>query len=157
MTNDLSQFIAGVDAEEVAAERATLEDLELLYNAKQGVKFWETEVLVYDPSTSDRGKMGRVRAWLHDHEGEPLIDQEKGIRARLLFGGTETVYDPPSAIKERAPHVFQRLLELGCFDVSPERVKKAIADGHLSAGDLAGFVRERERTRKLDIGKVEQQ
>jgi len=155
MTNELTDLIAEVNAEAHADERGAIDDLLPLWEAKQAIKWYEADVKRIDPSASDYGAMGRVRRYLTDHPDEPLTDQEHRIRARLLPGGTSDLWEPANAIRERKPHVYQRLQELGCLQVDPTAVKNAIAKGHLSAGDVAEFCRQVGKTPRLEVQKLE--
>ena len=156
---DLRDTIAAVNAEVEADERGAVEDLEPLLMAKEGAASWDKERKRYDPSASEYPKMGRVRRYLTDHGGvggDPLIDHELRIIARLTSGGHETVYDPPSAIKARNPQLYRRLVELNLIVevLDVKAVEKAIADSLLVPGDLEGFVKEVDRTPKLDINRM---
>lgn len=149
MTND--SLRETIEAEERNEERLLLGELDALYQAKRGKADWQHEEDRYDPDKSQYGKMGRVRRWLTDHEGETLEDPETGVYAQLRKGGRVETWDAVMAIRERAPNVFQRLLELGCLRVDGQAVANAVKARLLVPGDFAGFVKDTEGTPRLYV------
>ena len=145
MTNDrpLAGFMDNLDAEEAAARR----------EAVASIKQYDVERANERTAKAQKDGAGIVlRNWLLLHPDErDLIDSEWGLRAFMQFGGGTVSYDPPSAIKSRNPQLWTRLEELGVFRIDHEAVEKAIHDGHLSRGDLFGFVHEGERPRTLQV------
>lgn len=151
---ELHDFIASVEAEEDDAERQAIADLEPLYNAHEAKRFYERDSRLYDPHASDYGKMGKVRRWLTDHAGEPLIDQELGIKAWLQPGGKSDRYEAVAVIHEQNPKLFERLLLLGCLSLDGGAIANAMRAGLLSKGDLEGYVFATERTSSLRIART---
>ena len=145
-------FGVEVAAEEAQARRGAVEEMKPLWDLRQAIKAYEAAVKAFDPSASEYGRMGNLRRWLMDHEGERLVDGESGLVAFVQGGGESWVYDSPLAIKERAPALWQRLWETGCFVVDAKRVVDA--GELLVAADLEPFRRRQVRTPMLKIEKL---
>ena len=144
-------FTEQVEATELEARRAAIETIKPLYDLKTAKADYDRAMRMFDPSASDYGKMGALRRWLLDHDGERLDDGETGLSAWLASGGEQALYDTPLAIKERHPDLFQRLWELGALEVDGERVKDALKKGLLAEADAEKFSHHVMRTARLMI------
>lgn len=90
-----------------------------------------------------------VKEWLEEHDGEELADLEHGLVATLKERGMPgREYDLVS-IAKNDPSLFQRLLDLGCLEVSDAKVK---VQGQQLAG-VERYAFPKRVTRYLDVKK----
>ena len=146
-TQTLADMLAVDDLE---ARRAAVEQIKPIHDWRKTESAVKAELTKLDPSASDYGKMGDLRRWLLDH-GEPLYDEEAGLKAWLQSSGESDAYDLPSAIKERAPLLYRRLEELGAFVVDGKRVDDLVNKGLLMRADMDGFTHKIGKTPSLRI------
>jgi hypothetical protein len=147
-SNDSPTFADEVEADELAEERAAIEAIETLYGLRQGRKEFE-----------DVEKKARVPIdnWFRSHPGETRLgdDNERGYVAMLRPGGKTVTYDHPRVILGSAPALYRRLFDLGCVRIDADAVKRNIAEGLLSEGDMAPWRTEGERTPALIVERVD--
>ena len=139
------------ELEDMAERRAAVEAVKDLWEWRKTAANVDAMIKDLDGSASDYSKMGALRRWLTDHDGERLYDGEAGLVAYLQSGGESDAYDSPAAISERDPTIYKRLAELGCFAVDAKMVQERIKRGQLTAADIAPFVRKLARTPSLRI------
>jgi hypothetical protein len=139
----LENFIASVDAEEAQADR----------NAVANVKRYDVERANEQQAKAQKDAAGNVlRDYFKTHPDETeLIDSEWGLRAYMQPGGRTNVYEHPNVVRETNPKLYARLEQLGVFRFDDDAVKKALADGLLTHGDLEGFAHEGSRTPSLQV------
>ena len=143
---------------DAAERRRAIEAIRPLYENKKAAALYELSAKRFDPSASDYAKFGPLRRWLHDHWGDPtkkqserLYDDEHGYYAYLQSGGESVTYDAPTAIRDRDASLYKRLQELGCFEVSAERVADCIAKGLLMPIDVEPFRFVRIKSASLQV------
>lgn len=96
-----------------------------------------------------------LREWFKRNPDETeLVDHEWQLRAFMQPGGRTNVYEHPNVVRETNPKLYARLEQLGVFRFDDDAVKKALADGLLTHGDLDGFAHEGSRTPSLQVKPV---
>jgi len=139
----LDDLIAGVDAEEAAATRDAIKAIKAYDVARSNEQL--------DKAQKDAAG-NTLRDYFRTHQDETeLVDEEWGLRAFMQRGGRTNVYEHPNVLKAQNPKLYERLETLGVFRFDDEAVKKALAEGQLTHGDLAGFAHEGERSPSLQV------
>ena len=148
MSNDLSAFIADVDAEEVAAERATLE----------AIKRYDVERANEAHAKAQKDAHGNtLRDYFKTHPDETeLVDHEWGLRAYMQRGGRTNIYDAPAVVKAQNPKLYARMEAMNLLRFDDDAVQKALKDGLLTHGDLAGYVTEGSKSPSLQVKGIKQ-
>lgn len=152
---DLVQWAAEQDSEAGLDERRhAIDEMLVIHRLREEIAPLEKALKQFDPSASNVASMNHLRRWLLEHD-EPLYDEETGLEARLVPGGSEIKYDLPSAIRGRDAALYRRLEELGLFALDSKRVAEALKAGQLAAIEIEPFRRVSERTARLVITKRE--
>jgi hypothetical protein len=140
---ELSDLIASVDAEEQASYRDTI----------AAIKKYDVERANETMSKAAKDTAGNVlRDFFKTHPDEQeLVDTEWNLRAYMQNGGRTNVYEHPNVVKAQNPKAYARFEQLGLFRFDDKAVEKALADGLLTHGDLAGFAHEGERSPSLQV------
>ena len=148
MTNDspLAGFMDNLDAEEAAARR----------EAVASIKQYDVERANEKTAEVAKNTAGTLlRNWLLTHPDEPeLVDTEWQLRAYMQRGGVTRGYEHPNVVKRDNPKLYARLETLGMLRLDDDAVQKAVKEGLLTYGDLAGYVHEGERAQSLQVKKV---
>lgn len=141
--SELARLIAETDAEEAQADA----------NAVAAIKAYDVERANEQQAKAQKDAAGNVlRDYFKTHPDETeLVDHEWGLRAFMQPGGRTNVYEHPNVVRETNPKLYARLEQLGVFRFDDDAVKKALADGLLTHGDLDGFAHEGSRTPSLQV------
>lgn len=148
--HELANFLDDLNAEERTARVA----------AVRSIKAYDVERANEKQAKAAKDKHANVlREFFKTHPDEAeLTDQEWGLRAYMQKGGRTLNYEHPNVIFEQNPKLFGRLATLGLLRLDGDAIEKALAEGLLTHGDLAGYVHEGERSPSLqvkDIKRVE--
>lgn len=147
-------FEQEIAAEDLQARREAVEAIRPLYEWREQRRMSEAGEKNYDPSASDYTKMGALRRWLLEHEGERLHDDESGLVAYLSPRSGATHYASTLELREKAPELLDKLLLLGCLSVDDKRVRDAMQRGELTKDELASWSHPTDGTPSLRIEKA---
>ena len=156
MTDEPFSFADQIAEEDAAVERAAVEAIRPLWENRKAAAYYDAEVKKLDPSASDRGKMGALRVWLMEHEGERLYDNERNLVAYLQNAGMSDRYAAVYEVKQGDEKLYERLLMLGALVIDAQRVAELVKSGHLVAADIAPYRHQEGRTPALKVGEVKQ-
>ena len=151
MTQTTDEFSEILEAEDLEARRAAVEQIKSLYEWRKTETAVKAQLAKLDPSASEYPKMGPLRRWLHDHEGEDLHDDETGLVAWLAPGGESDAYADPREIKKVSPRLYDHLELLGCFTVDARMVAEMVKQHKIELADLAEFRHKVTRTPSLRV------
>jgi len=138
--------------EDIARE-LDAEEQQAFKDALKAVKAYDVERANETLSKAAKDAHGNVlREWFRTHPDEQeLVDSEWGLRAFMQRGGRTNVYEHPNVVKEQNPRLYARMETLGVFRFDDDAIKKALAEGQLTHGDLAGFAHDGERSPSLQV------
>lgn len=144
--NPLAGFLADLENED-AAGRVT---------AVASIKLYDVERSNEAASKAVKDQAGHVlREFFKTHSDETeLVDPEWGLRCYMQRGGVTRSYEHPSVVKRDNPKLYARMESLGLLRLDDDAVQKALSEGLLTHGDLAGYVREGEKGPSLQVKKV---
>lgn len=154
MTDAPFSFADQIAEEDAAAERGAIEAIRPLWENRKAAAYYEAEVKKLDPSASDRGKMGALRVWLLEHDGERLYDNERGLVAYLQNGGMSDHYAAAYEVKQGDEKLYERLLHMGALVIDGKRVAELVKSGQLVAADIAPYRHQEGRTPALKVDEV---
>lgn len=139
----IEQIAADIEAEERAGVVAAI----------AAIKPYDVERANEAMAKAAKDGHGNVlREYFKTHPDEKeLVDPEWGLRAYIQQGGRTNVYEHPNVVKAQNPKLYARFEQLGLFRFDDDAVKKALADGTLTHGDLADFAHDGERAPSLQV------
>lgn len=142
----LRDIAAEVEAEEAAIRKEAIAQ----------IKLYDIERANEQQAKAAKDTAGtKLKTWfLINPDEQELVDPEWGLRAFMQNGGGTRNYESPAVVKAQNPKLYERCELLGLFRFDDDAVKKAIAEGLLTHGDLEGYVHEGSRTPSLQVKKV---